>query len=56
MSNAWWACLTSETRPARAARRGMSFSISVVLPLPCFALADVAAIADFVIGHAAPVA
>ncbi|MBX3644418.1 MAG: molybdopterin-guanine dinucleotide biosynthesis protein B [Rubrivivax sp.] len=26
------------------------------LPLPCFALADVAAIADFVIGHAAPVA
>ena len=28
---------------------------SPALPLPCFALADVAAIADFVIGHAAPV-
>src|SRR5205085_3888982 len=33
-SNVWWACLMSDTRSPRSTKRGISFSMSVVFPLP----------------------
>jgi hypothetical protein len=33
-SNVWWACLISDTRSPAPTKRGISFSIRVVLPLP----------------------